>query len=75
MKALFCGYVLIVEQGGRLVNGEGLSGIIRWGRCIRVKVRVYSKGEVEDLEIDDIPIGDLHGLAKRIREWKKKKSN
>jgi hypothetical protein len=34
-----------------------------------------NKGEVEDLEIDDIPIGDLHGLAERIREWKKKKSN
>ena len=33
------------------------------------------KGEVEGLEIDDIPLGDLHGLAERIREWKKKKSN
>ena len=34
-----------------------------------------NKTEVEDLDIDDIPIGDLHGLAEGIREWKKKKSN
>ena len=34
-----------------------------------------NQGEVKDLEIDDIPTGDLHGLAERIREWKKKKSD
>ena len=34
---------------------------------------VRNKEELKDLEIDDIPIGDLHGLAERIREWKKKK--
>ena len=34
-----------------------------------------NQGEVKDLAIDEVPIGDLHGLAETIMEWKKKKSS
>jgi hypothetical protein len=34
-----------------------------------------NRGAIEGLEINDIPIGDFHTLAERIREWKKRKSN
>ncbi len=34
-----------------------------------------NQGMVEGLDISDIPSGDLHSLAERIREWKRKKSN
>jgi len=34
-----------------------------------------NQGEVKDLAIDEVSIGDLHGLAETIREWKKKKSD
>ena len=36
---------------------------------------VRNQGEVKDLAIDEVPSGDLHGLAETIREWKKKKSD
>jgi hypothetical protein len=34
-----------------------------------------NQGELKDLAIEDIPVGDMHALAEGIREWKKKKSN
>ncbi len=34
-----------------------------------------NRATAEGLDVSDIAPGDLHGIAERIREWKKKKSD